>query len=45
MSGSWLRLGSLGPKRGSLTRDVPIPEDVVADIRARCDVVVGATAD
>ena len=23
----------------------PIPEDVVADIRARCDVVVGATAD
>ena len=23
----------------------PIPEDVVADIRARCEVVVGATAD
>ena len=23
----------------------PIPEDMVADIRARCDVVVGATAD
>ncbi len=23
----------------------PIPEEVVADIRARCDVVVGATAD
>ena len=23
----------------------PIPEDVVADVRARCDVVVGATAD
>ena len=23
----------------------PIPEGVVADIRARCDVVVGATAD
>ena len=23
----------------------PIPEDVVVDIKARCDVVVGATAD